>query len=61
MKLLQQLLAYGSLIVIVLLMAAILLFLLTYTSSWLFFATLLVFIYTAMDMLRKLKGKAKRT
>jgi hypothetical protein len=59
MRLLQQLLAYGSLIVIVLLMAAILIFLLAYTSSWLFFATLLVFIYTAMDMVRKLKGKPK--
>lgn len=57
MKLLQQLLAYGSLVVIVLLMAAILLFLLAYTSSWLFIATLAVFIYTAIDMIKKLKGK----
>lgn len=59
MKLLQQMLAYGSLVVIVVLMVAILLFLLTYTSSWLFFATLVVFIYTVMDMIRKLKGKPK--
>lgn len=59
MKLLQQLLAYGSLVVIVILMGAILLFLLAYTSSWLFFATLAVFIYAAMDMIRKLKGKPK--
>lgn len=59
MKLLQQLLAYGSLVVIVVLMGAILLFLLAYTSSWLFFATLAVFIYAATDMIRKLKGKPK--
>lgn len=59
MTLLQQLLAYGSLAVIVLLMVAILLFLLAYTSSWLFVATLAVFIYTAMDMIKKLKVKLK--
>lgn len=59
MTLLQQLLAYGSLAVIVLLMIAILLFLLAYTSSWLFVATLAVFIYTAMDMIKKLKVKLK--
>jgi len=59
MKLLQQLLAYGSLVVIVILMGAILFFLLAYTSSWLFFATLAVFLYSAMDMIRKIKGKPK--
>ncbi len=59
MNLLQQLLAYGSLVVIVLLMIGILVFLLAYTSSWLFAATLAVFIYTAMDMIRKLKIKKK--
>lgn len=59
MTLLQQLLAYGSLAVIVLLMIAILLFLLAYTSSWLFVATLAVFLYTAMDMIKKLKVKLK--
>jgi len=59
MTLLQQLLAYGSLAVIVLLMIAMLSFLLAYTSSWLFVATLAVFIYTAMDMIKKLKVKLK--
>lgn len=59
MTLFQQLLAYGSLAVIVLLMIAILLFLLAYTSSWLFVATLAVFLYTAMDMIKKLKVKLK--
>lgn len=59
MTLLQQLLAYGSLAVIVFLMIAMLSFLLAYTSSWLFVATLTVFIYTAMDMIKKLKVKLK--
>lgn len=60
MNLLQQLLAYGSLVVIVLLMIGILAFLLAYTSSWLFAATLAVFVYTALDMIKKLKGKPKK-
>lgn len=59
MNLLQRLLAYGSLILIVVLMIGILAFLLAHTSSWLFAATLAVFIYTAMDMIKKLKGKPK--
>lgn len=59
MTLWQQLLAYGSLAVIVLLMIAILFFLLAYASSWLFVATLAVFIYTATDMIKKLKVKLK--
>lgn len=57
MSFLKGLLAYGSLLVIVFLMTAILLFLLTYTSSWLFAATLVVFLYTAVDMIKKLRRK----
>lgn len=59
MTLIQKLLAYGSLAVIVILMMAILFFLLSYTSSWIFIATLAVIIYTAMDMIKKLKVKLK--